>query len=169
MRGGCGVVKYCLPEGCTVAFYQYPGMGFYIFKNKQRSLSGPMYVLILSFTYDRISCYCSSDIPTVGFGGVHDYRSNNEILSPSFRERILSTLAYEEFFWGRCFMYRGGCKFNADVYAENCVSVLKFDYLVEQDSNGKAIRAWKKQKSGDAERFEPLDLKCLPGDIKCDR
>ena len=128
-----------------------------------------MYTIVFDCPYDK-GCYdISSDIPTVGFGKVRDYRSNNEILSPSFRERILSTLAYEEFFCGRCFMYRGGCKFNADVYAENCASVLKFDYLVEQDSNGKAIRARKRQKSGDTERFEPLDPKCLPWDIKCGR
>ena len=128
-----------------------------------------MYTIVFDCPYDN-GCYAiSSDIPTVGFGKVRDYRSNNEIPSPSFRERILSTLAYEEFFFFFCFMYRGGCKFNADVYAENCASVLKFDYLVEQDSNGKAIRAWKRQKSGDTERFEPLDLKCLPVDIKCGR
>jgi hypothetical protein len=166
---GIGIVKYCLQKGCTVAHYFNGFVDFYIFRDKQRSLNGPMYTLVLKFPYDGRSYHCSSDIPTVGFGRARDYRSDNEILSLSFRERILSTLAYEEFFWGRCFMYRGGCKFNADVYAENCASVLKFDYLVEQDSNGKAIRAWKKQKSGDAERFKPLDLKCLPGDIKCGR
>ena len=114
----CYIVKWHLPKGCTVAHYFNGFIDFYIFKDKQRSLSGPMYTLVLKYQSAYGSCCCLSDIPTVGFGGVHDYRSNNEILSPSFRERILSTLAYEEFFWGRCFMYRGGCKSNADVYAE---------------------------------------------------
>ncbi len=168
---GHNIVKYCLPKGCIVAHYWCEGVNFYIFKDKQRSLGGPEYVLVFRCGYGYIeSLRCSSNVPTVGCGIARDvYSSDNEILSPSFRERILSTLAYEEFFWGRCFIYRGGCKFNADVYAENCASVLKFDYLVKQDSNGKAIRARKRQKSGDTERFEPLDLKCLPGDIKCGR
>ena len=56
----------------------------YTFKDPQRSLNGPMYTIVFDCPYDK-GCYdISSDIPTVGFGKVRDYRSNNEIPSPSF-------------------------------------------------------------------------------------
>ena len=91
---------YDLPKDCEVlhcTLLRGRVLNLLLVRDKQRSFGGSEYMLIIVVPDDCETMQVTSDIPTIVCGGeVKEFISDNEILDPSVRSRLLSALGQKE-------------------------------------------------------------------------